>query len=72
MCVCVVCNCVYVLIGERERDYICTKATASRAASASISAHETIPGHKASSCDFASSITSNPLKPMFDGELLSL
>uniref|UniRef100_A0A2P2MY56 Uncharacterized protein n=1 Tax=Rhizophora mucronata TaxID=61149 RepID=A0A2P2MY56_RHIMU len=36
-----------------------------------MSAHETTPGHVASNCDFASSITSNPLNPRFWGALLS-
>ena len=60
------------VISERERFNLCTKTTASRAASASISAHETTPGHKGSSCDFTSSITSNPLKPRFGGALISV
>ena len=48
-----------------------TKSTASRAAKASMSAHETTPGHKASICDLASSITSNPLNPRFGKAFLS-
>lgn len=48
-----------------------TRSTASRAARASISAHETTPGHTASSWDLASSITSNPLSPKFCGAVRS-
>ena len=42
-----------------------TKTTASRAAQAKTSAQDTTPGQEASSWDFASSITSKPLKPVF-------
>ncbi|KAF1892685.1 hypothetical protein Lal_00031957 [Lupinus albus] len=48
-----------------------TKSTASRAANASMSAHETTPGHLVSICDLAFSITSKPLNPMFGNAFLS-
>lgn len=55
---------------ERKRERV-TKITASRAANANISAQETAPGHEASSSVFASSITSNPLRPKFANAFLS-
>lgn len=48
-----------------------TRSTESRAANANMSAHETTPGHEASNCVFASSITSNPLNPPFANAFLS-
>jgi hypothetical protein len=36
-----------------------------------MSAHETTPGHMASICDFALSITSKPLRPRFVNAFLS-
>jgi len=36
-----------------------------------MSAHDTTPGHMASICDFALSITSKPLRPRFGNALLS-
>ena len=59
------------MVVDKREICIYTKSTESRAASASMSAHETTPGHKASSCDFASSIASNPLNPRFGGAFLS-
>ena len=41
----------------------CTKATASRAAKATMSAQETTPGHALSNSALAFSISSNPLRP---------
>jgi len=61
---------IQVLEIEGEGIWI-TKSTASRAAKASMSAHETTPGHKASICDLASSITSKPLNPRFGKAFLS-
>jgi hypothetical protein len=37
-----------------------TRLTPSRAASAMMSAQETVPGHAASTCDLMASMTSNP------------
>ena len=48
-----------------------TRSTASRAASARISAQETTPGHAASSWDLASSITWKPLSPRLGNAFLS-
>lgn len=48
-----------------------TKSTESRAANARISAQETTPGHKASNCVLASSMTSNPLNPRLVDALIS-
>jgi len=52
-------------VTQSFKSFFNTKTTASRAANTTMSAHETIPGHMASIWDFASSITSKPLKPMF-------
>lgn len=61
--------CVYINIYV----YALTATDASRAATARISAHDTIPGHILSNCDFASSMTSNPLTELlFCGAICSV
>lgn len=49
----------------------CTKATASRAAKATMSAQETTPGHTLSNSALAFSISSNPLTPWCDAARFS-
>lgn len=46
---------------KKEMHYVLTATEASLAATATISAQETTPGHSFSTSDLASSITSNPL-----------
>lgn len=49
-----------------------TASTASLAAKATISAQETVPGHKNSSTLLAESITENPPTDLFAGSLCSV
>lgn len=70
--------CMCVTIMKKVNDacmynwcLILTKKTASLAAIATISAHETTPAHCFSSCSFTSSIISYPLKLKFAGESFS-
>ena len=62
---------IYIFTFKLTFGYLVTLHTASLAAIARISAHETMPGHCFSSSSFISSISSNPRKLKFAGESLS-
>lgn len=57
-----------ILFYKKEHDnLVLTFTTESRAVMARISAHDTTPGHNASTLDFMASITSKPLKESLFG-----
>lgn len=64
-----VCTCVHT---KKKGRFYDTMTTASLAASARISAHETVCGQNSSSSLLAASMTSNPPRDLFAGSALSV